>query len=72
MIIKDMRNERIINIFHTDDIYHPAYYHTHSITDVSREVTDDDIKSCKVKAISENAVCMMIMNYGITWYIPNN
>ena len=71
MIIKDMRDKRILDIFKIDDNYHPGLYHTHGISNTSREITTNDIESCKIKAISENAECLLILNYGIQWYIPN-
>ena len=71
MEIIDMRDKRILDIFRIDDNYHPGLYHTHGISNTSREVTNDDIESCRLKAISDNAVCLLILNYGIQWYIPN-
>lgn len=40
-------------------------------TDISREVTEGDIEVSRNKALSQNAEMIMILNYGIQWYIPN-
>ena len=72
MIIKDMRNQSHTEIWNYCKQYSAPVYCENGTSYTEHETRDYDITRCKDMAISDNAVCMVILNYGIHWYYPNN
>ena len=70
MEVNDVRSMGLKHIFQISSRFPPNTHHIHGFS-YCHETSEDDITRYMCKAQEEQADMIMILNYGVDWYIPN-
>jgi len=72
MEVHDLRKHPLGYIEQVIQRFPASTYHTHGVNHVDHEVTEPEIERCIDRARNEQADMVMVLNYGVDWFIPNN